>query len=104
MCALNGFDRDFAAAERALLRGRCGRCFRLLADREQLVDALEQAEQHERHDEEVDNGRQECAVAELDAAEAEHKTAQVRAAGKTEDRVDEVFGQRGHDGRERARR
>ena len=42
-----------------------------------------------------------CAVAQLHAAETQHETAQIRAAGETEDRVDEVFGQRGHDARER---
>ena len=101
VCALDGCDRDFGAAERAPLRGRCGGRFGLLSDGEQLVDRLEQAEQHERHDEEVDDRGQKCAVAELDAAETEHKTAQIRAAGKTENRVDEVFGQRSHNAGER---
>ena len=101
MCALDGCDRDFGAAERALFRGRCGGRFGLFSDGEQLVDRLEQTEQHERHDEEVDDRGQKCAVAELDAAETEHKTAQIRAAGETENRVDEVFGQRSHNGRER---
>ena len=48
VCTLDSLDRNLAAAERADLGGRLCGCFRLFAERSQLIDRFEQTEQHER--------------------------------------------------------
>ena len=101
MCTLDSFDRNLAAAERADLGGRLCGGFRLFAERSQLIDRFEQTEQHERHDQKVDDRGDECTVAQLHTADIQHERAQVGAPGRTEDRVDDIFGQRGDDAGER---
>ena len=100
--AFYGLERNFAAAERARFGGRLSVCFGLLAEAGQLVDRLEQTEQHERHNEEVDDRGNECTVAQLDRAEHKYKAAQIGAAEQTDDRIDKVFGQRGDNAGESA--
>ena len=75
MCTLDSLDRNFAAAERARFGGRRSGCFGLLAEAGQLVDRLEQTEQHERHDQKVDDRGDECTVAQFHTAEVQHETA-----------------------------
>ena len=55
--AANGIQGDLASAEGARVGG--GRCWRLfVAQGGQFVDALEQTEEHEGHEEKVDQCRQ----------------------------------------------
>ena len=102
VCTLDSLDRNFAAAERARFGGRRSGCFGLLAEAGQLVDRLEQTEQHERHNEEVDDRGNERTVAQLDRAEHKYKAAQIGAAEQTDDRIDKVFGQQGDNAGESA--
>ena len=97
MWAAGGCDRDLALAEWADLGGWFCWSFWFLADGHELVDGLEQQEQHKGHDEEVDEGRNEVGAETKDILEG----VGLGTGDKVEDRVDEVIGERGHDTGER---
>ena len=90
-------DIDLREAVRALLRRRSSRRLFFDAERDELVDALEQAEQDEGHDEEVDQRRDEGRSEAGDILQRIHLTAR----DHVEDRVDEVIRERGDDAGER---
>lgn len=87
-------------------RRRCGSFFLLLlAETLQCVDALEHCEEDESHDEEVDDGTDECAVVKrkllnvfeshvgiIDPGKSDG-TGNVRAADRIDERRDEVVGE-----------
>ena len=75
MCTLDSLDRNLDAAKRADLGGWLCGCFRLFAERSQLIDRFEQTEQHERRDQKVDDRGDECTVAQFHTAEVQHETA-----------------------------
>ena len=61
---LNG---NLGQAVRALLGGRCGGCFFVLAERSGLVHELDESKQHDCHDEKVDDRRDEGTILDVHA-------------------------------------
>ena len=73
------------------------------AQRHQAVHGLDDAEQHERHDDKVEDRRDKRAQAQRVGAvgQRQHHIAEIGAEGDAQQRVEDVVGQRGDDALER---
>lgn len=89
---LNGNLRQ---AVRALLGGRCGGCFFVLAERSGLVHELDERKQHDCHDEKVDDRRDEGTILDVHAEYSQHKILEIGFCNETDERRNNVIGQGG---------
>lgn len=81
-------DRNFTFAKRTDFDGRLCRCFLLLAFEQAAcrVDRLYNGKQRERHDQKIDDGSNECAIGERNAAEGNRQLRKVLLKQQTEQR------------------
>ena len=89
---LNG---NLGQAVRTLLGGRCGGCFFVLAERSGLVHELDERKQHDCHDEEVDDRRDEGTILDVYAEYGQHEILEIGLCNETDERRNNVIGQGG---------
>ena len=97
--AADSLDRDLALAVGAFLGGGLLRLFHGLLV--QHIDGLDGHEQHEGHDEEVDDRVDEFADLDAGTAQADHDIREICLEEQADQRVDDVIHQSRDDGRER---
>ena len=102
MRATGCIQGDFAFAIRTNFGGGSLRCFRLFAQRHQLVEPAQEQEDDECHQDKVDDRGQKRAVFNLYTADVPNPCGKIFLCNQTEQRGNDVTDQRTDDGLKRA--